>query len=151
MSDSSLSAPPEDMQPPVATKTAVNGKKRKADTAANATKVTKRTRKTTSTTQTDKEETREEKVVLEDEKGTTIKTTQKKSRKKKDENVSILAGFYTYTGVYTNRTRSLHWLRGPLAVSCALGLMSVPLEAYTTLSPICCISGKYAALEKCSR
>ncbi|KAK7183386.1 apurinic endonuclease, partial [Paraphaeosphaeria sporulosa] len=122
-SDSSLSAPPDDIQPPPAAyetdplaEKAVNGKKRKAETATNASKVTKRTRKTTVTADTEpndngsadksveatkprkrapktkaEEETIEEKVVVEDEKGTTVKATQKKSRKKKEENVAPLA------------------------------------------------------------
>ncbi|KAL1595085.1 DNA-(apurinic or apyrimidinic site) lyase [Paraconiothyrium brasiliense] len=123
-SNSSLTPPPKDLQPPATTgepgppaTKAVNGKKRKAETAANTTKITKRTRKTTVTTEKDadvdisvdkpaeiakpkkrarkakvEEETVVDEVVIQEgEEGNTSKTTQKKSRKKKDEIIPPLA------------------------------------------------------------
>ncbi|KAF2445335.1 AP endonuclease [Karstenula rhodostoma CBS 690.94] len=99
-----------------AVKKAANGKKRKAETAVNTTKVTKRTRKTAVKAETDtnsngavdkaveatkprkrapktkvEAETIEQEVVVQDEKGTTVKATQKKSRKKKGETIPPLA------------------------------------------------------------
>ncbi|KAL5378343.1 hypothetical protein PMIN02_011252 [Paraphaeosphaeria minitans] len=117
-SDSSLSAPPEDIQSPpaadetdLAVKKLANGKKRKAETAVSTTKVTKRTRKTTVKAGTDadtngsagkpveaaKPRKRTPKTEVEEEaieekvEGTIIKATQKKSRKKKEENCAPLA------------------------------------------------------------
>ncbi|KAJ4347202.1 DNA-(apurinic or apyrimidinic site) lyase [Didymosphaeria variabile] len=121
---------------PPATK-AVNGKKRKAETAVNTTKVTKRTRKTTVQAETDadvdvsvnkpaeaaeaakpkkrarkanvEEETVENEVVIQEgEEGTTVKTKQKRSRKKKDEIIPPLAdrtaGSKLRVGAHSQRT-----------------------------------------------